>query len=179
MEQVVLFWFRRDLRLDDNCGLFAAFCSGLPVVPLFIFDTDILLHLEDKDDKRVSFIYAALQHLQEKLTSIGCTLEVRYGKHEAVLAKLSEEYSLRAVYTNHDYEPYAQRRDEKIKLLLAAKGILLHTFKDQVIFEKADAVKGDGTGYLVFTPYAKMMESRVAKRTLYSFCIGRSAFPFL
>ena len=163
MNSVVLFWFRRDLRLEDNCGLFAALSSGLPVVPIFIFDTDILSHLEDKDDNRVSFIYAALQRLQEQLAPFGSTMDVRYGKPEAVFAKLTDEYPVKAIYTNHDYEPYARSRDEKIKQLLAAKGLPLHSFKDQVIFEQNEVVKGDGTGYLVYTPYAKRWKALLQK----------------
>ena len=105
MEKIVLFWFRRDLRLDDNHGLFSALSSGFPVVPVFIFDTDILSHLEDRDDKRVSFIYTALQRLQTLLRSIGSTLDVRYGKPEALFNQLAEEYTIQAVYANDDYEP--------------------------------------------------------------------------
>ena len=155
MEKIVLFWFRRDLRLMDNHALFAALSSGLPVVPVFIFDTAILSCLEDKDDKRVSFIYAALQRLQNRLTAMGSTLDVRYGKAEEVFLQLLDDYSVQAVYANHDYEPYARRRDETMAALLATKEIRLHTFKDQVIFEKSEVAKDDGSGYLVYTPYAK------------------------
>ena len=155
MEDVVLFWFRRDLRLDDNVGLYAALSSGLPVVPVFIFDSLILSTLEDEDDKRVSFIYAALQKLQQKLTEAGSSLQVCYGAPETVFADLLMQYAVKAVYTNHDYEPYASSRDEKIRRLLQTNGVRFHTYKDQVIFEKAEVVKEDGSAYRVFTPYAK------------------------
>ncbi len=155
MEKVALFWFRRDLRLDDNAGLFAALSAGLPVVPIFIFDTDILSRLEDKDDRRVSFIYAALQRLQAQLSGAGSALDVRHGRPEDVLAQLAEDYPVQAVYANHDYEPYARRRDDEIKKWLQKKGIVFQTFKDQVIFEKSEVVKDDGSGYMVYTPYAR------------------------
>jgi deoxyribodipyrimidine photo-lyase len=125
MEKNVIFWFRRDLRLDDNAGLFAALSSGLPVVPIFIFDRDILSYLEDKDDRRVSFIYAALQRLQAQLTAVGSSLDIRYGKPEEVFDQLTEKYSVQAVYTNHDYEPYARRRDEQIKPIATGKRCFL------------------------------------------------------
>ena len=120
MQQVVLFWFRRDLRLEDNAGLHAALSSGLPVVPVFIFDRDILSNLEDRDDKRVSFIYSAIQKLQAVLLGFGSTLDVSHGKPPAVFDQLLQRYQVRALYTNHDYEPYANKRDEAVKLFRAA-----------------------------------------------------------
>jgi len=155
MQRVILFWFRRDLRLHDNAGLYHALQSGFPVVPVFIFDAAILSQLEDKDDRRVSFIYQALQKLQAQLTVIGSTLDVRYGKPDAILQQLLQSYEVQAVYTNRDYEPYATKRDESILHLLQSKGIALHTFKDHVLFEKNEVVKNDGTGYLMYSPYAK------------------------
>lgn len=155
MQKVVLFWFRRDLRLHDNKGLHAALTCGLPVVPLFIFDEDILSQLEDRDDRRVSFIYTALQSLQDRLMKAGSTLDVRYGKSDEIFASLLLRYSVQAVYTNHDYEPYARKRDENIAVLLAKQGVACHTFKDQVVFEKDEIVKDNGSGYMVYSPYAK------------------------
>lgn len=177
MEKVVLFWFRRDLRLEDNAGLFAALSSGLPVVPLFIFDSDILSQLEDKDDKRVSFIYAALQVLQQQLTAVGSTLEVHFNKPETVVAQLLLRYNVQAVYTNHDYEPYARQRDEKIRQLLQIRGVLLHTFKDQVIFEKAEIVKDNGSGYMVYSPYAKKWKAAL-KDTHYNAYPSEKLLPY-
>ena len=155
MDKVAIFWFRRDLRLEDNAGLYAALSSGFPVVPVFIFDSDILSGLEDKDDKRVSFIYAALLQLQEQLLKHGSTLDVRYGKPDDVVVQILSAYAVSAVYTNQDYEPYATARDQRIGALLAGFGVALHTFKDQVIFEKNEVAKDDGSGYKVYTPYAK------------------------
>lgn len=158
-EKVVLFWFRRDLRLHDNAGLHAALSSGLPVIPLFIFDKDILQQLEDKDDRRVSFIYTAIQNLQAQLIKEGSTLCVEYGIPQNTFSQLAERYNIQAVYTNHDYEPYATKRDEEINQLLHAKGITFHTYKDQVIFEKSEVAKADNSGYTVYTPYSKRWQS--------------------
>lgn len=166
MQKVVLFWFRRDLRLHDNTGLYAALRSGLPVVPVFLFDQNILSQLEDKDDRRVSFIYQALQTMQEGLAKTGSTLDVRYGKPEVVFAQYLQHYSVQAVYTNHDYEPSAQRRDEAIRQLLQKKDIDFHTFKDQVIFERNEVTKEDGSGYMIYTPFAKKWRSLLGKEHL-------------
>ena len=152
---MTVFWFRRDLRLHDNAGLCQALQSGQPVLPLFIFDTDILDSLEDKDDRRVEFIHQAVSIIQEELTGMGSTLDVRYGKPLQVYQDLLEEYEIKAVYTNHDYEPYARERDQAIAQWLKTKDISFHSFKDQVIFEKDEVLKDDGKPYTVFTPYSR------------------------
>lgn len=169
MQKVVLFWFRRDLRLEDNAGLDAALSSGFPVVPVFIFDTTILQHLEDKDDRRVSFIYAALEDLQDKLISVESSLDVRYGKPIDTIKALLQDYTVQAVYTNHDYEPDAVKRDEEISRMLQAIGVHFHAFKDQVIFEKDEVVNDDGSGYMVYTPYAKKWKRRLQETGLSSY----------
>ncbi|HEX2608585.1 MAG TPA: deoxyribodipyrimidine photo-lyase [Flavisolibacter sp.] len=155
MAKTNLFWFRRDLRLHDNAGLFQALQSEFPVVPVFIFDTDILQELENKKDPRVSFIYSALQKVQGQLLEIGSTLDIRIGKPLQIWEQLIEAYDIHTVYTNHDYEPYAGERDRAIDKMLQARGVELRTFKDQVIFEKNEIVKDDGTHYSIYTPYAK------------------------
>ena len=152
---VNIMWFRRDLRLNDNAALYHALQAGLPVIPLFIFDENILSQLEDKTDRRVEFIHKALQDMQQQLIIIGSTLDVRVGKPESIFSLLMETYQLSQVFANHDYEPYALERDEKISQLLSSRGIGLQTYKDQVIFEKSEIVKDDGLPYTIFTPYSK------------------------
>lgn len=154
-KEVCICWFRRDLRLRDNAALYYALKSGTPVIPVFIFDSNILEALDDKQDSRVTFIYQAIKQLQEQLIKMGSTMEVYYGTPENVFNTLCTEYNIKAVYTNHDYEPYARERDEKIAQLLAAKKTGFHTYKDQVIFEKKEVVKDNGAPYTVFTPYAR------------------------
>jgi deoxyribodipyrimidine photo-lyase len=152
---VNIFWFRRDLRLHDNHGLFQALRSGKPVVPIFIFDRSILDQLEDRDDRRVEFIYRSLEEIQRSLTAMGSTLDARYGRPADIFQELMGVYDIAEVYTNHDYEPYARQRDEDIALQLKQGGALLKTYKDQVIYEKAEVVKDDGLPYTVFTPYSR------------------------
>lgn len=156
---VVLFWFRRDLRLHDNAGLYHALKSGMPVVPVFIFDTAILDGLAEKKDARLVFIRQALQEMQEKLEQLGSTLDVRHGEPEAIFRRLLDDYPVAAVYTNEDYEPYAQERDARVAKLLAASAIPFYTYKDQVIFSKNEVLKDDGKPYTVFTPYSKRWKS--------------------
>jgi len=148
-----IFWFRRDLRLDDNVGFLAALKGDYPVLPIFVFDTEILDKLH-KDDARVTFIHETLQKMRNELQKEhGSSLALYHGKPESVFNNLLEEYDIQGVYTNHDYEPYAKERDKKIKTLLERKEVEFKTFKDQVIFEKDEVVKDDGDPYVVYTPY--------------------------
>ncbi|MCF8365681.1 MAG: DNA photolyase family protein [Bacteroidales bacterium] len=155
MERITIFWFRRDLRIDDNTGLYSALKERGNVLPLFIFDTEILDELEDKRDLRVSFIYEQLQGLKHELEQSGSSLLVKFGKPAAVFEALFGEYNIAAVYANHDYEPYAMQRDEQLAQLLKSKGVEFRTCKDQVIFEKDEITKDDGLPYTVFTPYSR------------------------
>lgn len=167
MKPVVnLFWFRRDLRLADNAGLYHALKNGQPVVPIFIFDRAILDELDDKRDIRITFIYEALKQMQEELVESRSSLDIRYGFPEKVFAELLKDYSIEKVFTNGDYEPYAKERDKKIEALLRKHDITFHSYKDQVIFEKDEVVKDNGEPYTVFTPY-----SRKWKATLNDFYI--------
>jgi deoxyribodipyrimidine photo-lyase len=164
-----LFWFRRDLRLEDNHGLYQALKSGKEVQPFFIFDCEILDELEDKSDARVNFIFEQLNHIQEELKTLGATLDVRYGLPSEVMEQLLKDYSVDTVFTNHDYEPYATERDQQILLLLKNKGISFRTFKDQVIFEKNEVVKDDGSAYAVFTPFSRKWRSLLTTEDTSSF----------
>lgn len=156
---VAIFWFRRDLRLTDNAGLFHALKSGYPVVPVFIFDCNILDKLEDKKDKRLVFIHDTLTSLNNELINIGSSLTTFFDTPVGAWEKITNQYQVHSVFTNHDYEPYAQERDSQIEKLLAQKKISFHTFKDQVIFEKGEVLKDDGSPYTVFTPYSRKWKS--------------------
>lgn len=166
---IVLFWFRRDLRLTDNAGLYRALRHGLPVQPIFIFDRHILDELKDRTDRRVEFIHQQITVIDRQLQALGATLDVRYGTPEDVWPQLLNEYNVKAVYTNHDYEPYARRRDATVSALLAQQGIGFYSFKDQVIFEKNEVVKDDGKPYTVFTPYARRWKATVNSFYLQSY----------
>jgi len=152
---VNVFWFRRDLRLHDNAGLYHALKQGKPIVPIFIFDRNILDELEDRTDRRVEFIHNALREVQKELSMFGSTLDVRYGFPGEIWQQLIKDYTIESVYINHDHEPYARNRDAEVAMMLNANGIPVHSFKDQVIFEKDEIVKDDGKPYTVFTPYSR------------------------
>lgn len=152
---VTIFWFRRDLRLNDNAGLYHALKNGNPVLPVFIFDREILDKLEDKNDARVTFIYNAVENLHRDLQQHGSSLLVVHDKAEDAWNNIISENNITSVYTNHDYEPYAIKRDDTVREKLKQLGITLHTFKDQVIFEKNEVAKDDGTPYTVYTPYQR------------------------
>ncbi|PSG88350.1 cryptochrome/photolyase family protein [Aurantibacter aestuarii] len=150
-----IFWFRRDLRLDDNIGFYNALKQDLPVLPIFIFDSEILDDLPE-DDARVEFIYNTLQDMRKTLRDDHDSgIAMYHGKPEQVFKELIKNYKIDTVYTNHDYEPYARDRDESIQKLLEKNDIEFKTYKDQVIFEKSEVVKKDGDPYVVYTPYMK------------------------
>ena len=152
-KKISIFWFRRDLRLDDNVGFLEALKGDYPVLPIFIFDEEILSKLPE-DDARVTFIHDTLQTMRNELQKKhNSSLAMYYGKPMDILKNLTEEYVVMSLYTNRDYEPYAKERDEKVSEFLNEYNIEFKTFKDQVIFEKSEIVKGDGDPYVVYTPY--------------------------
>lgn len=188
-----IFWFRRDLRLHDNAGLYNALKDGTPVLPLFIFDRNILDELHEGEgattDRRVEFIHLAIQDMQKQLQKMNSSLLVRYGKPADIFRELVKEYRIGKVFTNHDYEPYARSRDEEVKSILNNAGISLHTFKDHVIFEKDEVLKDDGKPYTVFTPYSRRWKALVNDFYLRAypcnkyfsnfFAIGETSIPSL
>ena len=151
-QPVNIFWFRRDLRLDDNKGLYEALTGNNPVLPIFIFDSEILESLA-KDDARVTFIHDTLQKMHAILhKEHGSGIAMYHGKPIDIFNQLIKNYAIETVYTNHDYEPYAKTRDLEVENLLSNNSIAFKTYKDQVIFEKDEIVKSDGTPYVVYTP---------------------------
>ena len=151
-DKVVFFWFRRDLRLEDNVGLYHALSSNFSVIPLFIFDKDILEKLP-KDDARVTFIHQTLLDLNTKLKEVNSSLLVKHGKPLKVWKSLINEFGIHKVFFNHDYEPYALDRDRQVTDMLNNEGVEVTSFKDHVIFEKYEVLKNDGDPYTVYTPY--------------------------
>ena len=154
-DKVTIFWFRRDLRLEDNCGLYHAHREDCPVQPVFIFDSDILDGLENKKHARVEFIHRELARLQDELRQRGASMDVRTGKPLEVWKSLCADYAIHAVWANRDYEPYARKRDREIYEFLQGRSIPFKAVKDHVIFEKDEILKSDGAPYRVYTPYSK------------------------
>lgn len=165
MASISIFWFRRDLRLQDNAGLYHALKENDKVLPLFIFDRNILDKLEDRADARVNFIHDTLEDLKRELQTLGSDLLVYYGKPEAVWMEVIAKFDIKGVYTNHDYETYAIERDKQVGSLLEKAGIAFKTYKDQVIFEKLEVTKDDGDPYTVFTPYSRKWKAKLASKT--------------
>lgn len=157
--KVTIFWFRRDLRIDDNVGFYNALRGDYPVVPIFIFDTEIIDELP-KNDARITFIFETLQKMRKELQLHGSSIAIYHGKPSEIFSKLISEYNIQQVVTNHDYEPYAKQRDAEIEKLLAKEQIDFTTYRDQVIFEKDEVVKSDGALYIVYTPYMKLWKSK-------------------
>ncbi len=154
MDKISIFWFRRDLRLHDNKALFHALQSEEKILPIFIFDIDILKKIP-KDDARISFIYSELKAMNTHLESFGTEIKMFHGNPKEVFKSLMKNYTIVKVFTNHDYEPYAIKRDLDIKKLVSSNKIDFQTYKDQVIFERNEITKKDGKPYVVYTPYSR------------------------
>lgn len=161
MQKITIFWHRRDIRIHDNAGLYHALRSKHPVLPIFIFDRNILDNLEDKVDARVEFIHHYISELKQQYENLGTTLKVYYGKPEEIWKEIINKYAIAEVYCNRDYEPYAQERDKAIFNFLASKNIPFKGYKDHVIFEKNEVLKDDGKPYTVYTPYSKKWKAKL------------------
>jgi deoxyribodipyrimidine photo-lyase len=164
MKKISVFWFRRDLRLEDNTGLFYALQQEKDVLPIFIFDRNILDKLEERADARVVFIHSELLSIKSQLEKKGGSLLLKYGRPEKVFSELTNEYDIQSVYTNRDYEPYARERDQGVEKLLKKKGVLFLTFKDQVIFEPGEVLNNAGECYKVFTPFSRVWIEKFEQR---------------
>lgn len=152
---ISVFWFRRDLRLHDNHGLFHALKSGLRVLPVFIFDTEILNQLENKSDRRMVFIHRQLRQLKSDLQALGSDLLILHGTPRKAWEGLFAQYPIKHIFLNRDYEPYAKMRDSHIENLAQANGASFHAYKDQCLFEALEIAKDNGQPYTVFTPFSK------------------------
>lgn len=158
-QKISVFWFRRDLRLTDNTALYFALKSGFPVLPIFIFDQEILDDLPP-EDARVSFIHQQLTEINQNLQSkYSRSLSIFYGNPNSVFAQILKEYTVEGIYVNKDYEPYALKRDSEIESLANSSGTEFYRYKDQVIFEEGEVVKDNGEPYVVYTPYKNRWKS--------------------
>lgn len=176
MQKISIFWFRRDLRLEDNKGLSEALKSDEKVIPIFIFDRDILDHLEDKYDRRVDYIHQALEKINLELKEFESNLLTFYGKPLNIFKQLQKDYDIKAVYCNRDYEPAAIKRDDEVKDFLNSKDIEFIDFKDQVIFEKSDVVKDNGEPYTVYTPFSSKWKKILTEDDYKSVRINKEQF---
>ncbi len=168
-EKISVHWFRRDLRLEDNCALYHALTSGLRVMPIFIFDTNILSLLSNPDDLRVNFMHGEVEKLNLSFQLRGSSLHQFYGRPEDIFASLVQDFAIDTVYANADYEPYGIERDHEVEKILLAAGGKFRTFKDHVIFEKSEVVKPDNLPYTVFTPYSRKWMEKYMQHLQVSF----------
>ena len=173
--KICIFWHRRDLRIHDNAGLAAALASGVPVVPLFIYDQEILEHLPSKADARLTFIFDEVEKLAKETEASGGTFLARYGQPLAVLEQLVQDFEVAAVYTNEDYEPYATKRDTAVAKMLQKHDVAFHAYKDQVIFAKEEIMTKSGTVPKVFGAYLKAYTAKLTDALLEP-CDSKKAF---
>ncbi len=168
-QQIAVFWFRRDLRLTDNTALFHALKSGQPVLPVFIFDTQILKQLNSKEDARVSYIYSRVSRLKNEIEKHGSSLKVIHANPLDAFQQLNKEYKITSVFSNRDFEPYAILRDMEVESFLQVEGVKFHAFTDHVIFEPGKIVKPDNKPYTVFTPYSNRWKAQFAEMEINTF----------
>lgn len=168
MSKINIFWFRRDLRLKDNTGLNTALKSDRKVLPIFIFDTEILDQLENKNDGRVDYIHQALAGIHEELKKHNSGIKTYHGKPLDIFKEIIKEFHVETIFTNRDYEPQALQRDKEIADFLKKSNIEFHDFKDQVIFEKDEIVKNDGSPYTVYTPFSKKWKEKFYQTQIHS-----------
>ncbi len=179
MQKTSIFWFRRDLRLEDNKGLSEALKADEKVIPIFIFDKDILDLLEDKYDRRVDYIHQALEKINQELKEFGSSLLTFHGKPLDVFKQLEKDFEIKSVFCNRDYEPAAIKRDDKVKDFLDSKKIDFFDFKDQVIFEKHEVAKDNGEPYTVYTPFSKKWKKQLTELDYASVKIDKNQFQKL
>ncbi len=187
MQEKIIFWFRRDLRLHDNIALFHAL-QHQNVQAIFIFDDNILSDLKDKYDARVSFIYHQLQKINSQLLAVNATLQVFHGKPLEIFKQLVDNQDITKVFCNEDYEPYAIKRDFEVKQFLATKNVHFQSFTDHIVFHPNEVKKDDNSPYTVFTPYSKKWKLKLANTTIqdfpsenfhHNFCTEKFDFPTL
>lgn len=164
--KVNICWLRRDLRIHDQRALAQALQGPYPVLPIFIFDTQILDRLEDKQDARLSFLHQTLGELKEEFRTRNAAFLVLHGQALTVFQSLQAHWDIQEIYCNHDYESYALERDGIIKAWASGQGIAFHSFKDQVIFEKDEVLSNQGSPYTVFTPYSRKWKERFQQEGL-------------
>ena len=162
MKSLSIFWFRRDLRLYDNHALYEALKSGNEVLAIYIFDKTLLKLIENNADPSITFIYRTLEELQRQLISVGSSLMVIHDDLRGAFETLSTRYNITSIYANAEYEPDALKRDRQIEHYLKSKKIQCNLFKDEVIFEKNEIVKTDGTPYLIFSAYERAWRRKLS-----------------
>ena len=165
---MVLFWFRRDLRFEDNHALYRALKSGSDVMPIFIYDSDITNKL-NKNDHRLKYISETIEKLNRKLEAKKKKIYTFSGKPINIIVDLIKKLNVKEIYLNKDYEPYARERDDEIKKKCETNGVIFRSFKDHVIFEENEIVKKDGTPYVVYTPYSKQWIDKFKSNTINTF----------
>ena len=167
-----LFWHRRDLRIDDNKGLFDALKQNEIVHPIFIFDKSILDKLPN-NDQRILFIHQEIESLKKNYQNLGSDLWVYYGEPSEIIPKIAQELNCSSVYFNNDYEPYALQRDQEIQVSLNKIKIEFIGKKDHVIFEKNEVLKDDGKPYTIFTPYSRKWKANLKEEDLREYSIEK------
>lgn len=150
--QMVMLWFRLDLRLDDNLALHEAIKTGSTIIPVYIHDS------KSEGEWRhgaVSqwWLNQSLKKLSEKFHSYGSKLIFRKGDSLTELQLLLRETGARTIFWNRRYEPALIQRDQNIQRILKKQGVEVQTFNSSLLNEPWHIQTGSKTPFRVFTPY--------------------------
>ena len=164
-EKFNIVWFRRNLRFDDNLPLALASKSTLPILPIFIFDSDILNQLDNPTDLRVNFIHKTIKALDGQLKKFRSAFLVLQGRPQEIFDSLFRHSNIHSLFFSKDFEPLTIRRDKEIELLASENGVQVINCVDHLIHHPADVTKSDGSPYRVYTPYFKQWLSKFHQKT--------------
>ncbi len=169
MEEIAVFWFRRDLRIDDNLGLYQALKSGFKVLPVYIFDPEIWSRYTDVDNRQLHFIRNAVYQLKQELIDLNSDLLVFEDLPPVVFQNLINEYNVKMVFANEEFDPFSIQRDRKISEFLNSNGITLNLFTDHLIHKPGVILKPDRSPYTIFTPFSKQWKLALKDQNLVPF----------
>ena len=155
----ILFWFRKDLRLEDNTGLHeAARDAGGDVVPFYASEPEILGR-EDIAATRVRFVLDSLASLGRAVEAKGSRLALAHGEAARTVLAAARAVRADAVYWNDEYEPALIARDARVEQALKAAGFRVRRFHDRLLVPPGAVATGSGTPFVVFTPFRRACES--------------------
>lgn len=159
MDGINVFWFRKDLRLEDNTGLIEALKSGKNVQCIFIYDKSYF----GNNVRRKSFIYERLNLINDKLNEFGAYLEVLEGDFFSKFKELNQKWAISSIFYNKVYDKEVLSVENSVRKFCSQNYIKVNDFKDDLIFEPKEIVKDDRTPYAVYTAFKNKWLYKLSK----------------
>lgn len=161
MKNTSIIWLRRDLRIDDHFAFRHANDIDSKILPIFIFDKEILKNFKNREDKRISFILDRIIFLNKKLKKFDTKIHVFYGNPVEIIPNIIKELKPTNIIASAGYEPYDIKRDNMVENFCRKNNVKFILQNDHLIFPPNHILKEDGTPYKVFTPYSRKLYSQV------------------